>query len=161
MLDKVAEMSKWSTPLPKGIHRGVALDESYGSVTAQVAEVSVADGEVKVHRVFIAIDCGRAINPDSIVAQMQGSIIEGLGAALRNRITVESGQAKEQNFDSYEVMRINEVPPEISVAIVEIGSPLGGAGEPGVPGIAPAVANAIFAASGKRVRKLPFAGQLS
>ena len=159
VLDKVAEMSKWSTQPAKGIHRGVALDESYGSVTAQVAEVSVSDGELRVHRVFIAIDCGRAINPDSVVAQMQGSIIEGLGAALRNRITVEAGRAKERNFDTYEVMRIDEVPPQIDVAIVEIGSPLGGAGEPGVPGIAPAVANAIFAASGKRVRKLPFAGQ--
>lgn len=161
VLDKVAEMSKWGTPSADGIHRGVALDESYGSVTAQVAEVSVKNGELKVHRVCIAIDCGRAINPDSVVAQMQGSVIEGLGAALRNRITVESGRSKEQNFDSYQVMRINEVPPQIDVAIVEIGSPLGGAGEPGVPGIAPAVANAVFAALGKRIRQLPFAGQLA
>lgn len=161
VLDKVAGMSKWGTPAADGIHRGVALDESYGSVTAQVAEVSVQNGELKVHHVFIAIDCGRAINPDSVVAQMQGSIIEGLGAALRNRITVEAGRAKEQNFDSYQVMRINEVPPQIDVAIVEIGSPLGGAGEPGVPGIAPAVCNAIFAATGRRIRKLPIAGQLA
>jgi isoquinoline 1-oxidoreductase beta subunit len=92
---------------------------------------------------------------------MQGSIIEGLGAALRNRITVKEGRAQEKNFDSYQVMRINEVPPEINVAIVEIGSPLGGAGEPGVPGIAPAVANAVFAAIGKRIRALPLAGQLA
>lgn len=161
VLDKVAEMSKWNEPAAQGIRRGVALDESYGSVTAQVAEVSVLNGELTVHRVFIAIDCGRAINPDSVVAQMQGSVIEGLGAALRNRITVEGGRAKEQNFDSYQVMRINEVPPQIDVAIVEIGSPLGGAGEPGVPGIAPAVANAVFAATGKRIRKLPLAGQLA
>lgn len=161
VLDKVAEMSNWQSPPAAGIHRGIAIDESYGSVTAQVVEVSIAKGEVKVHRVFIAIDCGRAINPDSVVAQMQGSIIEGLGAALRNRITVEAGRAKEQNFDGYPVIRINEVPPEINVAIVDIGSPLGGAGEPGVPAIAPAVANAIFAASGKRLRTLPFAGQLA
>lgn len=161
VLDKVAELSKWGTPPGSGIHRGVALDESYGSVTAQVAEVSIEAGELKVHKVFIAIDCGRAINPDSVVAQMQGSIIEGLGAALRNRITVEAGRSKEQNFDTYQVMRINEVPPEIHVAIVEIGSPLGGAGEPGVPGVAPAVANAVFAAIGKRIRKLPLAGQLA
>ena len=161
VLDKVAEMSNWSTPRAAGIFRGVALDESYGSVTAQVAEVSVTNGEMKVHRVFMAIDCGRAINPNSVVAQMQGSVIEGLGAAWRNRITVEGGRAKEANFDDYPVMRINEVPPEIHVAIVEIGSPLGGAGEPGVPGIAPAVANAVFAATGKRVRALPFMGQLA
>ncbi len=94
VLDKVAEMSKWGTPAPDGVYRGVALDESYGSVTAQVAEVSVVRGEVKVRRVFVAIDCGRAINPNSVVAQMQGSVIEGLGAALRNRITVEKGRAK-------------------------------------------------------------------
>lgn len=161
VLDKVAQMSNWETRAGEGTFRGVALDESYGSVTAQVAEVSVSGGEVKVHRVFIAIDCGRAINPNSVVAQMQGSIIEGLGAALRNRITVEAGRAREQNFDTYQVMRIHEVPPEIHVAIVEIGSPLGGAGEPGVPGIAPALANAVFAAMGKRVRTLPLAGQLA
>ncbi|MEQ1719009.1 MAG: molybdopterin cofactor-binding domain-containing protein [Hyphomicrobium sp.] len=156
VLDKVAEMSKWGTSAGQGVFRGVALDESYGSVTAQVAEVTVHHGIVDVRRVFMAIDCGRAINPNSVVSQMQGSVIEGLGAALRNRITVENGRAKEQNFDTYAVMRINEVPPEIHVAIVEVGSPLGGAGEPGVPGIAPAVANAIFAATGKRVRTLPF-----
>ncbi len=161
VLDTVAEMSKWGEALPKGVSRGVALDESYGSVTAQVAEVSVEGGKLKVLRVFVAIDCGRAINPNSVVAQMQGSIIEGLGAALRNRITVENGRAKESNFGDYPVMRIDEVPPEVHVAIVEIGSPLGGAGEPGVPGIAPAVANAAFAATGKRIRTLPFGDQIA
>ena len=161
VLDKVAEMSKWGTPAGAGVFRGVALDESYGSVTAQVAEVFVHHDVVQVRRVFMAIDCGRAINPNSVVAQMQGSVIEGLGAAWRNRITVENGRAKEQNFDGYPVMRIHEVPPEVQVAIVDIGSPLGGAGEPGVPGIAPAVVNAIFAATGKRVRKLPFGEKLA
>lgn len=161
VLEKAAEMSNWGTPAGQGVFRGLALDESYGSVTAQVAEVFVHHGKVEVRRVFMAIDCGRAINPNSVVAQMQGSVIEGLGAAWRNRITVENGRAKEQNFDSYQVMRINEVPPEVHVAIVEIGSPLGGAGEPGVPGIAPAVANAIFAATGKRVRTLPYDGKLA
>ncbi len=161
VLDKVAEMSKWGVTLPKGVSRGVALDESYGSVTAQVAEVAVEGGKLKVHRMFVAIDCGRAINPNSVVAQMQGSIIEGLGAAMRNRVTVENGRAKESNFGDYPVMRMNEVPPEVHVAIVEIGSPLGGAGEPGVPGIAPAVANAVFAATGKRIRMLPFGDQIA
>ncbi len=161
VLDKVAEMSNWGEAPPKGVSRGVAIDESYGSVTAQVAEVSVEGDRVKVRRVFVAIDCGRAINPNSVVAQMQGSIIEGLGAALRNRITVENGRAKESNFGDYQVMRINEVPPEVHVAIVEIGSPLGGAGEPGVPGIAPAVANAVLAATGKRIRTLPFGDQIA
>lgn len=161
VLEKAAEMSGWGTPAAQGTFRGVALDESYGSVTAQVAEVSVHHGIVQVKRVHVAIDCGRAINPDSVVAQMQGSIIEGLGAALRNRITVENGRATELNFNSYQVLRLNEAPPEINVAIVEIGSPLGGAGEPGVPGIAPAVVNAIYAATGKRIRTLPVAGQLA
>lgn len=161
VLEKVAEMSQWAKPAAAGIFRGVALDESYGSVTAQVAEVSVAEGTVKVHRVFIAIDCGRAINPNAVVAQMQGSVVEGYGAALRNKITVENGRARESNFGDYPVMRINEAPKEVHVAIVDIGSPLGGAGEPGLPGIAPAVANAIFAATGRRIRKLPFEGQLA
>lgn len=161
VLDKVSEMAKWGEPAGPGVFRGVALDESYGSVTAQVAEVFVHHDMVQVRRVFMAIDCGRAINPNSVVAQMQGSVIEGLGAAWRNRITVVNGRAKEQNFDSYPVMRINEVPPEVHVAIVEIGSPLGGAGEPGVPGIAPAVVNAIFAATGKRVRTLPYGEKLA
>ena len=154
-LEKAAQMSKWGTPLPEGRYRGIAVCESYGSLCAEVAEISLERSAIKVHRVFVAIDCGRAINPDSVVAQMQGSVIEALGPVVHNSVVVEKGRTTQSNFNDYPVLRIDKVPPVIEVAIVDTGSPLGGVGEPGVPPLAPAVANALFAANGKRVRKMP------
>jgi isoquinoline 1-oxidoreductase beta subunit len=138
-----------------GRFRGIAVCESYASTVSEVAEISVEKDKITVHKVWVAIDCGRAINPDSVAAQMQGSVIEGLGAALFNRIIVEKGQTAQSNFNDYPVLRINQVPPEIEIAIVDTGAPLGGVGEPGLPPIAPAVANALFAATGKRAYSLP------
>jgi isoquinoline 1-oxidoreductase beta subunit len=154
-LEKVAELSKWNSKPPVGRFRGIAVCESYASTVSEVAEISVEKDKITVHKVWVAIDCGRAINPDSVAAQMQGSVIEGLGAALFNRIIVEKGQTAQSNFNDYPVLRINQVPPEIEIAIVDTGAPLGGVGEPGLPPIAPAVANALFAATGKRAYSLP------
>jgi isoquinoline 1-oxidoreductase beta subunit len=120
-----------------------------------VAEVSVdKDGEVHVHRVVCAVDCGRVVNPDTVKAQMEGGIIFGLTAALKDAITFEGGRVQQRNFHDYQMLRINES-PEIEVHIVPSTEAPTGVGEPGVPPVAPAVANAIFAATGKRVRRLP------
>jgi isoquinoline 1-oxidoreductase beta subunit len=128
---------------------------SYGSWAAEVAEVSVApDGSVRVHRVVCAIDPGIAVNPDQIMAQMEGGIVYGLTAALYGEITIENGRVKQSNFHDYPMLRINEM-PAIEVHILPSAEPPGGGGEPGVPPIAPAVANAIFSATGKRFRRLP------
>lgn len=154
VLDRVADMAKWSTPAPAGISRGVAVVECYGSPVAEIVELRMVGARPQVVRVHAAIDCGRAINPGQVEAQVQGSVIEALGAAMRVKVTLKDGRAEQSNFDDYPIMRIDEV-PEVNVAIVEIGSPLGGAGEPGVPPLAPAVANALQTATGRRVRALP------
>ena len=128
---------------------------------AEVVEASVADGKtVKVHRVTAAVDCGFAINPDQVVAQIQSAVIYGLSAALYGEITLEQGRIQQGNFDTYPVLRIEESPP-IDVHIVENGGPLGGLGEPGLPPLAPALAGAIFAATGKRIRRLPLSVSLA
>lgn len=154
VLDRVAEMSGWSRPAPQGVSRGIAVVDSYGSPVAQVVELRMENGRPSIERVHAAIDCGRAINPGQVETQIQGSVIEALGAALRVKITLKDGRAEQSNFGDYPILRIDEV-PQINVAIIEIGSPLGGVGEPGVPPLAPALVNAIQAANGKRVRALP------
>ena len=160
VLDKAAEMSGWGTPLPAGHGRGIAIQNSFGSIVAEVAEVSVQGSEVRVHKVWCAIDCGFAANPSGVVAQMESAINYGLSAALHGEISFENGRVQQSNFHDYQVLRINEA-PEIEVAIINSGEPMGGAGEPGTPPIAPAVANAIFAATGKRVRRLPISKNLA
>jgi isoquinoline 1-oxidoreductase beta subunit len=160
VLEAAADMAGWSTPAPAGRARGLAMQESFGSIVAQVAEVSVTGADVRVHRVWCAIDCGLAVNPDGVAAQMESGIIYGLTAALRGEITLENGRVAQGNFDSYPMLRINES-PEIFTRIVQSNGPMGGAGEPGTPPIAPAVTNAIFAATGKRIRKLPIATALA
>jgi isoquinoline 1-oxidoreductase beta subunit len=156
-LDLAAEKAGWGTALPPGRARGIALHESFHTVVAQVAEVSVRpDGVPKVHRVVCAGDCGTAINPDVVKAQMEGGIGYGLGAALWNEVTLEDGRVKQRNFDDYRPLRIGDM-PAVDVHIVRSGNAPTGVGEPGVPPIAPAVANALFRLTGRRVRRLPFA----
>jgi isoquinoline 1-oxidoreductase beta subunit len=138
-----------------GRGRGIATHFSFDSYVAQVAEVSVdKNGAVHIHKVVCAVDCGRVINPDSVIAQMQGGIVFGLSAALKDEITFENGRVQQGNFHNYQMLRMNES-PEIEVHIMPSSEPPTGVGEPGVPPVAPAIANAIFAATGKRIRRLP------
>ena len=159
VLNAVAELSDWAGGAPAGRGRGIALQESFGSIVAEVAEVSVEDGSVRVHKVWCAIDCGFAVNPSGVIMQMESGINYGLTAALYGEITFADGKVEQSNFHDYQILRMNEA-PEIFVTILNSGEQMGGAGEPGTPPIAPAVANAIFAATGKRVRKLPIAKNL-
>jgi len=160
VLDKVAGMSNWAAGAPPGRGRGVAVHSSFGSIVGEVAEVSVEGGNVRVHKVWCAIDCGFAAHPSGVIAQMESAINYGLTAALYGEITFEKGRVQQSNFHDYQILRMNEA-PEIEVSIINSGKPMGGAGEPGTPPIAPAVANAIFAATGKRVRKLPISKNLA
>lgn len=159
-LNLAADKASWGKPLPKGVFRGIAVHESFGSYVAQVAEVSVKDGEVKVHRVVVAIDCGLAVNPDGVKAQMESSVAYALGAALSSEISFKDGQVVQSNFHDYQVLRMKDM-PKVDVHIVASTEKMGGVGEPGVPPLAPAVANAIFAATGKRIRRLPIGEQLA
>ena len=155
VLDRVAKEINWTSPAPKGVFRGIAQHACFGSFCAEAVEVSVSEsGEIKIHRVVAAIDCGPIVNPDGVRAQLEGAIVFGLSAALKGEITIENGQVKQSNFHDYAVLRINEA-PKIEVHIIESTQPVTGVGEPGLPPIAPALANAIFAATGKRLRKLP------
>jgi isoquinoline 1-oxidoreductase beta subunit len=155
VLDLVAEKAGWSSPLPKGRGRGIALQNVFGSYLAQVAEVEVAkDGSVRVHRVVCAMDCGTVINPDTVQAQIQSGVIFGVTAALYGEITLKNGRVEQANFDTYQMLRINEA-PAIEVHVVKSAEPPGGMGEAGTSGVVPAIANAVFAATGKRLRKMP------
>ncbi len=155
VLDKVAEMSNWSTPLPEGKYRGIALHESFGSIVGEVAEISkLSEKEYKIDKFYCAIDCGRIINPDTIEAQMQSGIIFGLSAALYGEITFDGGQVQQFNFPQYEMVRM-KTSPKVEVHIMEVDEYPGGVGEPGTPPAAPALANALFAATGERIRSLP------
>ncbi|HXF45689.1 MAG TPA: xanthine dehydrogenase family protein molybdopterin-binding subunit [Burkholderiaceae bacterium] len=155
-LTLVRDRSGWGkTPVPKGRARGVAVHESFGSVCAQVVEVSVENNAIRVHKVVAAVDCGTAVNPLTVEAQIQSAIVFGLSAALYGRVTLKDGRVEQGNFDSYPVLRMNEM-PECSVHIVPSKEAPTGIGEPGTPPIAPAVANAVFALTGKRLRTLPF-----
>lgn len=156
VLNRAAAMSNWGAPLSNGGSRGIALVESYGSVVGEVVEARMENGRVRVDQVHVAIDCGRAINPGQVEQQIQGSVIEAMGAALRVKVTIRNGRAEQSNFNDYPILRIQEAPP-ITVAILESEGPLGGVGEPGVPPLAPALTNAIFAANGQRARSLPLA----
>jgi isoquinoline 1-oxidoreductase subunit beta len=157
VLELAAEKAGWAQgPLPKGRGRGIAVAEAFNTYVAQVAEVSIdKDGQVKVDRVVCAVDCGTPINPDIITAQMEGGIGFGLGAALYGAITLKDGRIEQDNFNGYRVLRMNEM-PRVEVHIVPSTEPPTGVGEPGVAPVGPAVANAIFAATGKRMRVLPF-----
>jgi isoquinoline 1-oxidoreductase beta subunit len=158
VLELAAEKAGWNSgPMPKGKGRGIAVCEAFSSFVAQVAEVSVDNaGQIKVDRVVCAIDCGTAVNPDVIKAQMEGGIGFGLGAALYGAITLKDGYVEQSNFNDYRVLRMNEAPTKIEVHIMPSTEKPTGVGEPGVAPIGPAVANAVFAATGKRVQVFPF-----
>ena len=155
VLELAAQKANWGSKLPAGVGRGIATHFSFDSYVAQVVEASVEkNGTVRVHRVVCAVDCGMAINPDTVKAQMEGGIIFGLTAALKSEITLKDGRVEQGNFHDYQMLRIFES-PEIEVHIVPSSESPTGVGEPGVPPVAPALANAIFAATGKRIRRLP------
>ena len=154
VLDAAANKSDWGSPLPAGVFRGIAVNEACGSYCAQVVEASVEKGAVRVHRVVAAIDPGHVVNPLSVEMQVQGAIVYALTAALYGEITVKDGAAEQANFDSYEMLRLADA-PQVETVIVPSGGFWGGVGEPPVPPLTPALCNAIFAATGKRIRSLP------
>jgi len=159
VLNLVAERSGWGSPLPQGRARGVAIAEDTQSLVAEVAEVSLANGRPRVHKVWCVADCGRVIHPGIAEAQFQGAIAGGLGAALYGEITIEKGRTKQSNFNDYRLLRMSDM-PEVDVYFVPSEEEPGGVGEPGVPPIAPAVCNALFKLTGTRVRKLPIRPEL-
>ena len=154
VLKRAAEEANWETPLAKGRGKGISLQESFGSIVAQVVEVSIVDKSVSVDRVVAVIDPGLAIAPDGMKAQIESGIIYGLSAAMYGEITIQDGAVVESNFHDYRSLRMSDA-PTIETHIINSGHELGGGGEPGTPGIAPALANAVYAASGIRVRSLP------
>jgi len=157
VLNLAAEKAGWGVALPAGHARGIAVHESFNTVVAQVAEVSRRpDGLPRVERVVCAVDCGTAINPDVVRSQMEGGIGYGLAAALWSEVTLGQGRVEQRNFDDYRPLRIADM-PAVEVHIVPSGAAPTGVGEPGLPPIAPAVANAFFNLTGQRVRRLPFA----
>jgi isoquinoline 1-oxidoreductase beta subunit len=159
VLDAAAQKAGWSQPAPQGVFRGIALVEAYGSLCAQVAEASIRDdGQLKVHRVAAAIDTGHVVNPAILQSQLESGIVYGLSAVLYGAITIENGRVQQGNFDDYEMLRLADM-PAVETVLVPSGGFWGGGGEPGVPPLAPALCNAIFAATGKRIRSLPLKGQ--
>jgi len=158
VLELAAEKAGWGQPLPAGHGRGISVQQAFGSYVAQVAEVAVSkEGDVRVHRVVCAVDCGIVVNPDTVKAQMEGGILFGISGALFGEITLKNGRVEQSNFHNYRTLRMNET-PVIDVYLVKSVEAPGGIGEPGTSAAAPAVINAIFAATGKRLRKLPVDG---
>jgi isoquinoline 1-oxidoreductase beta subunit len=154
VLEKAAQAGDWGKPLGEGRGRGISLQESFGTLVAQVVEVTVADGDLSVDRVVVAVDPGFAVSPDGLTAQMESGVVYGLTAALYGEITIEDGAVAQSNFHDYSALRMDRA-PVIETHIINSMEHWGGAGEPGTPGIAPALANAIYAASGVRIRDLP------
>ena len=154
VLELAAQKADWGKPLPAGRFHGVAVVNNVGSYTAQVAEVSTDKGKVRVHRVVCAVDCGHVVNPAIVEQQIRSAVVYGLTAALKGQITIDKGRVQQANFNTYDMLRIDEA-PVVDVHIVTSTENPGGIGEAGVPAIAPAVCNAVFAATGKRIRRLP------
>lgn len=161
VLDAAAKAADWTKPLPKGMYRGIAQVDGYGSYVAAVAEISMTDtGMPKVHRFVCAVDCGHVVNPDTVRSQMEGAIVWGLSAALYGEITIKDGRVEQGNFDSYRMLKLAEM-PKVEVIMVPTFDFWGGIGEPGAPIVAPALVNAMFAATGKPVRSLPIMSKAS
>jgi len=154
VLKLAADKAGWGQALPAGHAQGLALHESFGSIVAQVAQVSVVNGEIKVHRVVCAIDCGTVVNPDTVAQQMESSVIYGLSAALFGQIDIVGGVVQQSNFPSYPMVTLSQA-PKVETHIVPSTRHPAGVGEPAVPPLAPAVANALFVLTGKRQRALP------
>jgi isoquinoline 1-oxidoreductase beta subunit len=155
VLELAAEKAGWGQPLPERVGRGVSVQFVFGTHVAQVAEVEVSgDGEVRVRRVVCAVDCGIVVNPDTVRAQIEGAVIFGITAVLHGEITLKNGRVEQANLDTYQILRLDEA-PVIDVYIVNSAEAPGGMGEAGTSAIVPAVANAIFAATGKRLRRMP------
>jgi len=156
VLDAVAKAAGWGKPAPKGVHRGIAVVDSYGSFTAAVVELAMKDGNaIDVQRVFVAIDCGHVCHRDAVIAQVEGGVIWGLSAIMHEEITIEDGRVVQSNFADYPLLRLSEAPPKIEPVLVPSGGFWGGVGEPPIGGVLPAMCNALFAATGKRIRSLP------
>jgi isoquinoline 1-oxidoreductase subunit beta len=156
VLDKLAEKGDWGKPLPKGVGRGVAIHEAFGTIVGEIAEVAVNEkGEVKVQRVVACVDCGHLVNPLTAAMQIESAVMYGLTAALFGEITIKQGRVEQSNFDSYPIARMEDAPVIETYFALSGGEKWGGLGEPGTPPIAPAIANAIFAVTGKRIRSLP------
>ena len=155
ILDATAKAAGWGTPLPKDVYRGIAVTEAYGSYTSAVCELSVNEkSQVSLKRLVLGVDCGYVVNPDNVLAQMQGSSVFMLSAMFWGDITIKDGRVEQTNFNDYRVMRLPEM-PKVELVLAPTGGFWGGVGEPGQASIAPAVCNALFAATGKRVRSLP------
>jgi isoquinoline 1-oxidoreductase beta subunit len=156
VLDALASNGDWGKPLPKGVGRGVAIHEAFGTIVGEIAQVRVGDrGEIKVERVVACVDCGHLVNPLTAVMQIESAVLYGLSAALFGEITIKQGRVEEGNFDSYPIARMSDAPVIESHFVLSGGEKWGGLGEPGTPPIAPAIANAVFAVTGKRIRSLP------
>ena len=156
VLDKLADKGDWGKPLPKGVGRGVAIHEAFGTIVGEIAEVAVSDsGEVRVERVVACVDCGHLVNPLTAAMQIESAVLYGLTAALFGEITIKQGRVEQGNFDSYPIARMADAPVIETYFALSGGDKWGGLGEPGTPPIAPAIANAIFAVTGKRIRSLP------
>jgi isoquinoline 1-oxidoreductase beta subunit len=161
VLQTAAEKGGWGKPMPKGKGRGIAQHTCFGTYVAQVADVSVneMDGTLKVDRIVVAVDCGPVVNPNPLVAQIEGAVIEGLSTTLKEQVEFADGGVKSANFSDYKLLKMSEV-PKIEVHIIKSTEKIGGIGEPGVPPVAPAVANAVFNATGARVRRIPITAQV-
>jgi isoquinoline 1-oxidoreductase beta subunit len=161
VLKLAAEKARWGSAAPEGRHRGIALAESFNSVVAQVVEISIPEGrDMKVERIVAAVDCGTVINPDQVRAQVEGGIGFGLGAILQEELTLTAGKVDQENYDAYRPLRINQMPAVEVYTVASEAAPTG-IGEPGVPPVGPALANAVYAATKKRIRVLPFSKELA